>query len=247
MILLFGGTTEGKQVAELLDALSLDYIYSTKSKIPFSGGPNSRYRYGAMNREKLSLFCQENKITTIINAAHPFASLLHSTISELVSMESIKAIRYERAQLERTTHPNVIYLDGLIEVLHYQEQHSNPKMLNLSGVKSLVSLEPYWRNHPLPTRISASGESVNFARQLGFPHEQLIIGVSDDEELLQELIDRYAIEIILTKESGTNGFLQKKIKLALKKDIRILILKKPLLPEGFLTVSNAADLKRLIV
>ena len=56
MILVFGGTTEGKKVAGILEKEEYHYFYSTKTKIDFLSGNYGTYRYGAFNNEALTNF-----------------------------------------------------------------------------------------------------------------------------------------------------------------------------------------------
>ncbi len=77
MILVFGGTTEGKKVATFLEAMATPFIYSTKTKIKFQENEIARYRFGALNADQLENYIHKHKIKLIINAAHPFAEVLH--------------------------------------------------------------------------------------------------------------------------------------------------------------------------
>ena len=81
MILIFGGTTEGKQVIEVLQQLRLPHIYSTKTEIDVVLGECGKYRHGAFSSRRLEKFIRENNITMIVHASHPFATELHQTIS----------------------------------------------------------------------------------------------------------------------------------------------------------------------
>ena len=68
MILVFGGTTEGRKTATLLEGMGLPFIYSTKTKIDFSETENSRYRYGILEGKELSEYLEKENIKLIINA-----------------------------------------------------------------------------------------------------------------------------------------------------------------------------------
>jgi len=57
MILIFGGTTEGKRVAELFDIIDQQYFYSTKtdSHKQIKG----ERVFGDMDSSKIKEFCQK--------------------------------------------------------------------------------------------------------------------------------------------------------------------------------------------
>ena len=87
MILVFGGTTEGRNAVEVLEEAGKPYYYSTKT-----GEQNITLHHGhridgALDEEAMQAFCREKDIRLIVDAAHPFASQLHSILQEtLVSL-----------------------------------------------------------------------------------------------------------------------------------------------------------------
>ena len=80
MVLVFGGTTEGKQAIEVLTQLQQPFIYSTKTDIQPELPDFATYRYGALDIELLQAFIKKEKIRCIVNASHPFATQLHDTV-----------------------------------------------------------------------------------------------------------------------------------------------------------------------
>ena len=83
MILIFGGTTEGRAAVNVIEEAGKPYYYSTK------GDEQDIYLHhgirlsGAMTRRTLKAFCRQNDIRLLIDAAHPFAEKLHDTDSNL--------------------------------------------------------------------------------------------------------------------------------------------------------------------
>ena len=97
MILLFGGTTEGRNIASLLDAIGEDYFYSTRTENhPVVGGVVVS---GEMDAEQIASFCREKDIRLIIDAAHPFAVALHLNVHKAALAEDLTTIRFERPRL----------------------------------------------------------------------------------------------------------------------------------------------------
>ena len=96
MILVFGGTTEGRQAAQVLEEAGNTYYYSTKTgeqQLTLHHGVRVD---GAMDAEAMTTFVSEHDIRLIVDAAHPFASQLHQTIASVASILTIPVIRYER-------------------------------------------------------------------------------------------------------------------------------------------------------
>lgn len=243
MILVFGGTTEGKIVAQCLNRAGLIYCYSTKTEISFEGSECAHYRFGAFDLQGLDTFCLENNVQLIVNASHPFASELHQTIHLISQSRRIKVLRYEREYAERVKNKLVTYLPSYESVLQYLEEKKIQSLLALSGVQSIKKLKPYWQNRPAIFRILPRESSLQMAQESGFPLKNLIAELPSSDIIHEiSIIKKYAIDCILTKESGASGFLPTKIKAALKMQIPILILEKPSLPDSFICVSNEQDL-----
>ena len=102
MILIFGGTTEGRIVCGVLDESGKEYYYSTKGAFQELEMVHGKRVSGAMTHEVMRQFITEQEIQLVIDAAHPFAAVLHKTIGEVTAELGIPVIRYERRYSERT-------------------------------------------------------------------------------------------------------------------------------------------------
>ena len=94
MILVFGGTTEGRRAAEVLEEAGSSYYYSTKTGEQELALHHGVRTDGAMDGEAMRQFIREHAIRLVVDAAHPFAATLHQTISE-VAADTIESIRQE--------------------------------------------------------------------------------------------------------------------------------------------------------
>ena len=96
MILVFGGTTEGRKAVEVLEEGGLPYYYSTRSdgqKIELVHGIHLT---GGMEVPEMIQCCREHSIRLIIDAAHPFAEELHRNLVFLAKHIQAPIIRYDR-------------------------------------------------------------------------------------------------------------------------------------------------------
>lgn len=248
MILIFGGTTEGKQVIEVLQKLQIQYIYSTKTKIDVVLHGYGQYRYGAFTVSSLEAYIIENNVELIIHASHPFATELHQTISLAAGRFNIPVLRLERQFPERKVDPTVHYVKGYFEALEVVNKNFTGKnLLALTGVQSIAKLKPYWLYNKTFFRILDRQISIDIAMGNKFPKEQLILGypnktIADEIKLIHGL----NIELILTKESGESGALSLKIDAAKACEIPIIILEKPSLPLEFRIVKNKQNLSEIL-
>ena len=65
MILVFGGTTEGRKTVEVLEEAGSPYFYSTKTGEQELSLHNGLRIEGAMNAETMYSFCKEHQIRPI--------------------------------------------------------------------------------------------------------------------------------------------------------------------------------------
>lgn len=242
MILLFGGTTEAKTVADCLEEAGKEYIYSTKTKVGFQG--NGIYRFGPLTQKELEAFCLDKQISCIINASHPFAMELHHTVAALAL--DIPLIRFERSFPARFLHPLVTYLTGYEEALKLLEEQQAASLLTLTGVQSIPRLSPFWKRKKAWFRILKREESEAFAAQHDFPKEDLYFGFPQEKEKEEAFFRSLNPAAILTKESGHNGKLQDKIDAAIACRIPILIIEKPLVSPRYQLVQNCEELLNLL-
>lgn len=234
MILVFGGTTEGRKTMALLEQAGLSYCYSTKTEVEIPDQKCGSYRYGAMTASDIQEFCAINKVKVIVHASHPFATELHKT----VAAAGIPVLRFEREYPERMTHELVHYFEDYAGVLKYLQANPVNRLLALTGVQTIDKLRAYWEMYPVLFRILPRESSLKIALGMGFPEKLLIREMPGNEA---EIIQQYGITGILTKESGESGMLSVKISEALAAGIPIFIIKRPVMPEGFIAV-GAADL-----
>jgi precorrin-6A/cobalt-precorrin-6A reductase len=243
MILVFGGTTEGKKVAKFLEREALPYFYSTKTEIEFDKGQFGSYRFGAFSSAELIAFCQENKIDTIIHASHPFAEILHQTIAEACTLLSLPVIRFERQYPVKSVSKDVIYVKNYDEAIAYLNTKKIEKLLALTGVQTIEKLESYWKKNNTYFRILPRESSLAIAEKAGFPKENLILEFpSDDLNYEIEILKKHNCQAVITKESGESGFLSTKIEAAKICKIPIVIIERVMLPKSFLLALNETDL-----
>jgi precorrin-6A/cobalt-precorrin-6A reductase len=242
MILLLGGTTEAKQVANELDEAGIAYIYSTRTEVVFEG--KGQYRYGGLDETALRAFCTERHISHIIDAGHPFATVLHLTVASLSG--DVPVIRYEREFSKRIINPLVYYVGDYAEALAAIAENGYTSMLALTGVQSIPQLSSYWQTNLCRFRILNRDVSIDFAARHHFPLQHLLFGLPQEKDEEIKLFNRLKPEVIITKECGLNGKLDAKTEAAMACNIPIFIIKKPELPPSLKVTHTFSALLEMI-
>jgi cobalt-precorrin-5B (C1)-methyltransferase len=246
MILLFGGTTEGKQAAEILDYLKLHYYYSTKNKVTYQTG--GVHIAGTMNAAAISAFCKENQIRLIVDAAHPFARQLHRNISEAAREQSVETIRFDRPDVVAGPRDNVRYFSDFDELEAAVRSEGYHNILALTGVQTIPKLQLLWQERNCYFRILDTALSCQKAEESGIPRHFIFSKKPENNPAgIIELAQNLNIEVILTKESGASGFFESKLEAACTLGLPLWVVKRPGLPEYSFTVNQSKELLRILL
>ena len=210
MILVFGGTTEGRKAVEVLEQAGKFFYYSTKTGEQDIALHHGKRIDGAMDAEAIRVFCQEHDIRLIVDAAHPFASQLHENIAQVSISQNIPVIRYERIYPPRDK--EMEWIDDYSQIP--TDIHT---LLATTGVQSISHLK--WLEKK---GIKVIYRILNRESSIQLAHEQ---GATDDQLCFYPLTAD--AEAVLMKESGESGGFNEKIKEAKEKGMRIIVLKRP--------------------
>nr|WP_321522535.1 cobalt-precorrin-5B (C(1))-methyltransferase CbiD [uncultured Macellibacteroides sp.] len=240
MILILGGTTEGKEVARILDEAGHPFYYSTKGDKQEVTCKNGIRITGGMNKNQMTGFCLKHEISLLIDAAHPFAELLHQTVSDVAGNMHIPVIRYERVYPPRD--PDIIWCSSYDEAIYKLKKHKINKLLALTGVQTIQKLRPYWQEHDCWFRILDREESHLLATAQGFPTEKILCYTPGDDE--SALLHKLTPNAILTKESGQSGYFVQKAEAARQFGIPVFAITRPILPANFITVTGQLGLRK---
>lgn len=242
MILIFGGTTEGRIAVETLDEGTGHYFYSTRGDLQKIECAHGKHINGAMTEWDMVDFCRSKAIRLIIDAAHPFASSLHSTVDKVSRELSIPVIRFER-RYPSVDYENTVWCDSFDKAIKEMEEVGIERLLALTGVQTIKKLKPYWTMHETWFRILKRDESFEIATQEGFPTNRVAYyGDLSVESLIQTIHP----DAILTKESGETGGFLEKMEAAERHEIKVFIVKRPKLSDNFIVVDGRHGLRREI-
>ena len=127
MILIFGGTTEGRIAVEVCDQAGKPFFYSTKGNLQDVEMHNGVRLSGVLSANDIKTFCMRHSIGCIIDAAHPFAENLHKAIGEA----GVPVIRLQRSFPKHTG--GVTYCRDYDDAARKMEADDVGCLLALSG------------------------------------------------------------------------------------------------------------------
>ena len=250
MILIFGGTTEGRIAAATCDTAMKPFFYSTKSGDQKLCASNINILTGDMACADIVSCCKEHQIELIVDASHPFATNLHDNIVEAAKELNIQTVRFDRHSNDSE---QIVRFASLDEALTEVRNRAYDRTVALTGVSSASKLLPLVDEKDIFLRIMDRADSWKAIDETGFPHERIIVYDKDnkekrDSELLQ-LIDSKKGDskvLLITKESGQSGGFDEKVEMAERLGLDLFVIARPEQPIYSKTVYGKYGLRRAI-
>lgn len=244
MILILGGTTEGRIAARTLEEAGKTFYYSTKGDEQEVTMHHGIRLQGAMDELDLERCCREHNIQLLVDAAHPFAIQLHQTVEKVAHTLNLLVIRFERIYPPRDEE-HIIWCEDFEDAIRQIRKEDIFTLLALTGVQSIAKLKPLWQESACCYfRILNRESSRRLAEREGFPEKYLHYYHAGEDERI--LLQRLHPEAILIKESGLSGGFNEKVEAALQEGIRIFAIRRPPMPGSFIIVNGEYGLRRMI-
>lgn len=244
MILIFGGTTEGRLAVEVCEQAGTIFYYSTKSETQEVEMHNGVRLTGAMTTEMMMNFCREHDIKCIVDAAHPFAENLHKAIAE----SGMPVIRVQRSY--SADKDGVTYCHDYEEAIGKMSGEDINCLLALSGANTISKLKGYWQHHKTVFRILQRKESIEIALRNEFPTSNLLFYNTDctlpTKEEEKMLMKNVGCDAIITKESGESGGFDAKVDAALELGMKVYVVRAPRPSRDAVVVTGKHGLRRAI-
>ena len=227
MILVFGGTTEGRMAAKVLDESGAIYYYSTRSDVQDIQLAHGVRLTGTMELAQMKVFCLEHDIALIIDATHPFAQNLHYNVVNLAQQLGVPLIRVNRIFPPHDA--DLVWCRDYDDAISQLNKHNVERLLALTGVNTIGKLKDYWQHNECWFRILDRDESREATATAGFPQDHLVYYESHGtEQLLKQLLP----QAIITKESGTSGGFVEKVDAARRNGVLTFVVECPPYPSA---------------
>ena len=253
MILVFGGTTEGRTAAGVLEEAGKEFFYSTVSGQQDLNLTNGKHINGRLDRDGIIRLCAEKGIRLLIDAGHPFAEKLHEEVRKASEASGVPAINYERI------YEKPLDVSGITSCENYEDaerkiiRSGTDLLLAFTGVNSISQLKGletkgirciYRIADREESRKKAKGQHVN---------EDNILFLSDEtyETQMERAMEKASLYsprhiAVIMKESGKSGGFMDKIEAARKRNLDIYVLKRKEISGKFYKVDGPNGLRLMV-
>ena len=227
MILVFGGTTEGRMAAKVLDESGAIYYYSTRSDVQDIQLAHGVRLTGTMELAQMKVFSLEHDIALIIDATHPFAQNLHHNVVNLAQQLGVPLIRVNRIFPPHDA--DLVWCRDYDDAISQLNKHNVERLIAFTGVNTIGKLKDYWQHNECWFRILDRDESREATATAGFPQDHLVYyEPHGTEQLLKQLHP----QAIITKESGTSGGFVEKVDAARRNGVLTFVVECPPYPSA---------------
>lgn len=228
--MVFGGTAEGRQLVEWLDARgTVDVVACTATEYGASllfGGENVEVLQGPLSSEQKAELMATHNFSCIVDATHPFALHISESIAALANEHDVDLLRIER---ENTDDGTWVGVQSPEEAARYLASTTGNILLT-TGSKDLATFTagiPHFEER-LYARILPVPDSLENARNLGIPTDRILaLQGPFSTQLNCSFIREYHIEHLVTKQSGATGGFGEKIAAAEECGIELVVILRP--------------------
>lgn len=231
MILILSGTKDGREIAyrlrdkgyNLLVSTATDYGKSLYNEENGLSVISNRLDYEAMIK-----LIKESSIKLVIDATHPYADKVSKNINKACNYTNIPYIRYQRKKSSFDEYSHMIkwatdYEDAAKILASYKGN-----VLLTTGSKTLDIFAGEISPKRLYARLLPTSEVLKKCEALGFKPSNIIAMQGPfTKEMNIEIIKKYSIGVLVTKDSGKVGGTIQKLEAAKQAGIRVIIISRP--------------------
>lgn len=233
-ILLFAGTTEGRNLAEFLEKnqIPTEVCVATQyGETLLEEGKYLHVHAGRLDETEMEQQIQKQKITLVIDATHPYAVIVSQNIRRACSRTGTEYIRLARKETDASWKQE---MEDVIEVASVAEAAAflakkEGRIFAATGSKELSAYQviPDYQDRVV-ARVLSTPEAVSECAMLGFSGKNLICMQGPfTEDLNVAMLRQAQASWMVTKESGKAGGFLEKLRAAKKAGAKLVVIKRP--------------------
>lgn len=230
-VLIYGGTTEGRRLAELLaenGLASMVCVATEYGEQTMEQQELVQVHCGRLSVEQMRELYMREAPVAVVDATHPFALEVSANIRESLAQE--KASLYLRLErfVGEAQEKGIRYFENALECAKALEDTKGAILLTTGSkdLKTFTEKEEVRRR--IVARVLPGMESLKLCYDSGLEGKQIIAmqGPFSEEMNLAQLSE-YGISTLVTKESGVTGGMDTKLSAAQKLGVHCFVIRKP--------------------
>jgi precorrin-6A/cobalt-precorrin-6A reductase len=236
LILILGGTVEARALAAALDARGADVVTSLAGRVANPRLPAGRVRIGAFGGpDWLAAWLREHDVAAVVDATHPFAERISASAARACPAAGVALLRLERPGWRERPGDRWRRVPDLATAAKLLPSLGARVLLTTGrqGLAAFAGVDACWflvrcvdpPRPPLPAACELLLARGPYTRA---------------GELA--LIDRHAIDVVVTKDSG-GELTEAKLDAARERDLPVVVVDRPSRPDVDTVATVAAALR----
>lgn len=245
---IIGGTKDSRNFIEKIlktENFSKDFIVTVVTEYgkKLLEDYNINVLVKAMDKNQMEKFILSNSIDRVFDFSHPYAANVSENIIEISKKLNIEYYRFQREDIEKTNiQNNFLYFSNIQEIIDYIKNISENILVTL-GSNQIESFSILLNLKNIYFRILPTKVSVEKLENSNIMAKNIIaLQGPFSKEFNKAIFKNYNIKYLITKESGNIGGELEKLESAIEENIKVLILKRPLLNYPWIT----SDINQII-
>lgn len=255
-ILIFGGTTEGRLLAEYCHQQEIEAYVSVVSGYGADLLPESEYLHvlsGRMAGEAMEGFMKRASIRAVFDATHPYAAEATRNIKEACGRARVSYLRVTRESAAAENpggdsgkgpaaafSSQVVYVHSVEEAVCYLKDREGD-ILVTTGSKELAAYTalPGYEER-LYVRVLPSCAAISACEDIGIRGKRIIAMQGPfSEEMNRAMMRQLGVRYLVTKEAGAAGGFLEKLSAAEALSVTAVVIGRPLEERDGITLDAA--------
>jgi precorrin-2 dehydrogenase/sirohydrochlorin ferrochelatase/precorrin-6A/cobalt-precorrin-6A reductase len=249
-ILLFGGTTEGREIAREIAKSGRPLLYSVVTeygeKLASNLGNNVETRVGRMNAEEMRKLFLGGDIAGVIDATHPHAVEVSQNARlacERTLVPYVRVVR-EAVTIDSQRIMAVTSCEEAAELLN--TRWSGAKVLLTAGSKELERFASVADYRRLYVRVLPIAPTIEICEKLGFDAGHIIAMKGPFSKAMNvAMLEMTGARVLVTKDSGPEGGLPEKLGAAQELGVEVILIRRSI--ETGVTAQEAIEWGRCLM
>ena len=236
-VIIFGGTTEGRRLAEFCGEHKIQTVVCVVSEygemlVPES--PSVRVIRRALEKDEMEALFAAEKPSLVLDATHPYARVVTENVTQVCQKMGIVWYRVLRkSELETKNADSIVTVDSVDQAVEWLKIHEGTALVT-TGSKELVKYTaiPDYKDR-IFARILPDSQALLNSETLGFPRNHMIAMQGPFSlEMNIATMRMTGANYLVTKESGHAGGFLDKIHAAEAVGATALVIGRPLKETG---------------
>lgn len=234
-IIIFSGTSEGRELSERLEAAGVEHFVCVASefgKTVQKSGEKVHIREGRMDEREMAEFIGDDT-EFVVDATHPYATEVSQNIIAALKGKTAKYIRVVREAAANDDENIRYFSDAASCARALCDVRGN--ILFTTGSRDIsVLCEHIADKDRLFARVLPVPESIEECKRSGIRNDRIIAMTGPFSTAMNAaIISEYDISCLVTKDSGKNGGFREKTEAAREAGISCFCIRRPASESGY--------------